>query len=376
LITGWGLAAALAVLTGWQTVRIVRLRDEMTAIKKDPNQKAGKREAPGETAGNDSEERGPAAHGDPWNAKDLFPQPGHNLKPKSRNLAYGSLVVPDRPGLMKKLAELQRLEDSRLQQAPGLARTVVMELRQPGSKAGTPARTTMLSDEVAGLIAAGMDKSVPASADKPPVQFAEPDKSRPADDLTIKEGLPNFSGFTLQEGVTLYHENFPAENWQDWSGLHLLKNGNFYDDLNDILWKPIPGEGRRYSGSRPQEPVILDDQEVPPGTPAPAQPPAPAADLPDQGPLIWSIYDESRGEGRFVVSGLPPAPEGQAYQVWFEDARSSSPITAGLLPALDRGAGQVGFSLTPGISPVRYRITLEPATGSAQPGGKVILTGP
>jgi hypothetical protein len=76
------------------------------------------------------------------------------------------------------------------------------------------------------------------------------------------------------------------------------------------------------------------------------------------------------------VSGLPPAPDGKAYQVWFEDARSPTPITAGLLPALEEGAGQVGFSLTAGISPVRYRITLEPAAGSAQPLGPVVLTGP
>jgi hypothetical protein len=377
MLTGWGLAAALAILSGWQTAKVIRLNNELTTTKasKEKN-KNGKDQEDGLIGSND--ERGPSGHSNSWNSRDPASAPGSRKgSPRSRNLAASSIFVPDRPALMRKLEELQRVEDSRYQPAPGLARTVVMELRQPGSKPGTPARTVLLSEEVAGLIAAGMDKSTPA-ADKPPVQFSTTDKDRPADDLVIKEGLPNFSGLNLQEGVTLFHENFPADNWQEWTGLHLLKDGNFYDDINDILWKPVPGEGRRYSGTKPQEPIILDEQAVPPGTPAPEQPPAQETiSQPDQGPLIWSIYDESRGEGRFVVSGLPPAPEGQAYQVWFEDARSSVPITAGLLPALDKGAGQVNFSLTPGISPVRYRITLEPSlTGSSQPLGPVILTGP
>ena len=76
------------------------------------------------------------------------------------------------------------------------------------------------------------------------------------------------------------------------------------------------------------------------------------------------------------MSDLPPAPDGKAYQLWFEDARSSIPITAGLLPPLENGTGQVWFDLTPGISPVNYRLTLEPATGSATPQGPLILSGP
>ncbi|HWB03668.1 MAG TPA: anti-sigma factor [Verrucomicrobiales bacterium] len=377
-IAGWGVAAGLAILAGWQTVRVVRLNGELTEIKVNQGKSSLDKKSPA-TAGTSDDQRGVAGHSDGWNAAESPVTPGRGGKPRVRSMAYESIVVPDRPELERKLKELQRVEESRYQPAPGLARTVVMELRKPGSKATTPERTVMLSEEVAGLIAAGMDKSAPSS-DKPPVQFSSTDKDRPADDLTIKEGLPNFSGFTLQEGVTLYHENFPADSWQEWSGLHLLKNGNFYDELNDILWKPIPGEGRRYAGSKSQEPIILEEQAEPRTTPAPAQPAAPAeppaANAADQGPLIWSIYDESRGEGRFVVNNLPPAPEGKAYQVWFEDVRSTTPITAGLLPPLDNGAGQVGFSLTPGISPVGYRITVEPAAGSAQPLGPVILTGP
>lgn len=370
---GWGLAAALAVLTGWQSVRVVSLQSELTAVrtKNDPKNKGQM-----ESASTSGDVRGAAGHSESRDSRDAFAPSAQGSKFKIRNMTVESILVPDRPALMRQLDELQRVNDARFQPSPGLARTVVMELQPPGSATASPVRTRPLSDEVAGIIAAGMNKERPAS-DRTPFSISGGDKSRSADEIVITDGLPNLSGFPLQEDTTLYHKNFPADAWQQWEGLHLLKDGSFYDDLNNILWKPVPGEGRRYSGRTPTEPILLDEQAAPPGAAAPPQPSAPSTPAPPEPqPLIWSIYDESRGEGRLVVSDLPPPPQGQAYQLWFEDPRSSTPITAGLLPPLEQGGGQVWFNLTPGVSPTRYRLTLEPAAGSAQPLGPTILTGP
>ena len=365
---GYGLAAALAVFGGWQTVRVIRLNNEITALKSTP---------PGPAAGGDQgtslSDRGPASHPD-GKAADPSSPSHKSPRPNSRAFAAESMVVPDRAALQRKLAELQRVNDAHFQPVPGLARTVVMELQAPGAKPTTPIRTPTLSAEVAEIIAAGMDKNRPG--DKPPLSLSGSDKSRPGDEIIIEKGLPNLSGLTLQPDATLLHQDFPADSWQQWEGLHLLNDGRFYDELNNILWSPVPGAGRRYSGRTPEDPILLDEQSAPRDSSAPAHPASPASGAPESQPLIWSIYDESRGEGRLVVSDLPPVPDGKAYQLWFEDARSSIPITAGLLPPLENGSGQVWFDLTPGISPVNYRLTLEPLAGSATPQGPVILIGP
>ena len=362
---GYGLAAALAVFGGWQSVRVIHLNSEIIALKSNTTPK------PDTTI--NSTDRNPSANHD-GTPSDPFSPPDKSSLPNSRALAAESIVVPDRAALQRQLDELQRLNDAHFQPVPGLARTVVMELQTPGSKPTTPIRTPTLSAEVAGIIAAGIDKG--RTGAKPPLSLSGASKARPGDEIVIESGLPNLAGFTLQPDATLFHKDFPADTWQQWEGLHLLKNGSFYDELNNILWKPVPGEGRRYSGRTPEQPVLLEEQAAPRDAGAPAHPASPVNDAPDSQPLIWSIYDESRGEGRLVVSDLPPAPDGKAYQLWFEDARSPTPITAGLFPPLENGSGQVWFDLTPGVSPVNYRLTLEPAAGSATPLGPVVLTGP
>lgn len=361
---GYGLAAALAVFGGWQSVRVVRLHDEITALKSTAHPWPDMSGAANRDA---------AVHADGSSA-DPFTPSHKSSRPNFGAVAAESIVVPDRAELQRKLDELQRLSDAHFQPVPGLARTVVMELQTPGSKPTTPVRTSTLSAEVAEIIAAGIDKG--RAGNKPPLSLSGNDKARPGDEIIITEGMPNMSGLALQPDTTLLHKDFPADSWQQWEGLHLLKDGSYFDELNNILWKPVPGEGRRYSGRTPQEPIQLEEQAAPREAGAPAHPVSPVNEAPPGEPLIWSIYDESRGEGRLVVSDLPPAPEGKAYQLWFEDARSPTPISAGLLPSLENGSGQVWFDLTPGVSPVNYRLTLEPAEGSAAPRGPVILTGP
>ncbi|MFR9676569.1 anti-sigma factor domain-containing protein [Streptomyces sp. TR06-5] len=76
----------------------------------------------------------------------------------------------------------------------------------------------------------------------------------------------------------------------------------------------------------------------------------------------------SRGEDRaaFVASGLPEAPRGKVYQLWFSENGAMRP--AGLLDGASQGSsvlmdGPVGDASAMGI-------TLEPAGGSPQPTSK------
>lgn len=358
---GWGIAAALAIFAGWQTVRVFRLDEQLAAAQQERDRlKSGAPEStsdqPGSLHGNNTQENAVASD-----------RPGTRGNPFTRRNGAEAILVPDRPALERKLAELQRAQEARMQQSPGIARTVVTELN-PAGKSGTSSRTPALADEVAEIIAAGMTRTRSGK----PFSLSNTDRTRPGGGMTFEEGLPNLSGFTLPPDTTFLHNHFPTDTWQDWEGLHLLKDGSFYDELNNLHWKPV--SGGRYSGSVPEEPIILEESAAPRDTPV--TPPAQSSTTDSQQPLVWSIYDESRGEGRLVINDLPPAPEGKSYQLWFEDANTTAPVTAGLLPPLEDGEGQVWFNLTPGISPTRYRITLEPAGGSPQPTGTSVLSGP
>lgn len=357
---GWGLAAALALFGGWQTVRVFQLNDQLAAAEK----ARGAAESGATGDGNDVSTHPAGNAPDKALASD---RPGIRRNPFTSRNGAEAILVPDRPALERKLAELQRAQEARLQQSPGMARTVVTELNPPG-KSGTSSRTPALADEVAEIIAAGMTRTRSGK----PFTLSSTDRARPGGGMTFEEGLPNLSGLTLPPDTAFLHNHFPTDTWQDWEGLHLLKDGSFYDELNNLLWKPVTGG--RYSGSVPEEPIILEDRAAPRDTPGTSSTQSSTGG--DAQPLIWSIYDESRGEGRLVISDLPAAPEGKSYQLWFEDANTSAPVTAGLLPPLEGGEGQVWFNLTPGISPTRYRITLEPSGGSTQPTGTSILSGP
>lgn len=386
---GWGVAAALAILAGWQTVRVVQLDAEMTALKADAETRHPPTAPPRHPSTPGTEERGPAGSSHGLHQPDgIAGDQRRGPAGRARRTGTESMVVSDPAALEQQLRDLQRLNDSRFQPVPGLARTVVAELKPAGAKPGTAARNPTLSDDVAAIIAAGMEKEKIPEGERPPFKIVGRDQTRPGDDFVV-EGLPNLSGFNIQEGVTLLNQDFPADTWQQWEGLHLLKDGSFYDEVSDILWKPLPGEGRRYAGKRPSGPILLDEQAAPrewAAPPGPAGPAGPALETPpaetstsEHNPLIWSIYDESRGEGSLVVRDLPPPPDGKNYQLWFEDARASGLIYAGTLPALENNAGEVLFSLTPGISPVHYRLTLEPSGASKQPSaptGPIVLTGP
>ncbi|MER7770597.1 anti-sigma factor [Kitasatospora sp. NPDC096140] len=63
----------------------------------------------------------------------------------------------------------------------------------------------------------------------------------------------------------------------------------------------------------------------------------------------------------FLVSGMPPLPEGTAYELWFDDSGTMRP--AGLMPATSGAlllSGPVNGARGVGV-------TVEPAGGSAHP---------
>lgn len=122
----------------------------------------------------------------------------------------------------------------------------------------------------------------------------------------------------------------------------------------------------------------------------------------------YPIFDETTGSGSIILQNLPtlndfgsfnvptslnsvPASDrsssipnsvnstgtGQSYQLWVTDPAADQPISVGLIPTLDGGNGRVWFDLgSPGVAPSGYILTVEPATGSTVPTGRVVLQGP
>jgi anti-sigma-K factor RskA len=95
--------------------------------------------------------------------------------------------------------------------------------------------------------------------------------------------------------------------------------------------------------------------------------------LDTEGHVLWN---ERRKAWLFYAFGMPPAPEGKEYQVWFMTEREG-PVSAGLFSPDQTGVGQV---LTAPPSQLFGRInavavTLEPAGGLPKPSGEMYLRG-
>ena len=86
------------------------------------------------------------------------------------------------------------------------------------------------------------------------------------------------------------------------------------------------------------------------------------------------VFDPHKQEGVVKLNHVPQAAEGKDYQLWILDPVTGKPVSAGILrPSED---GSVTFK------PVRrlpsadtFAVSLEPAGGSDQPSGPVILQG-
>jgi hypothetical protein len=85
------------------------------------------------------------------------------------------------------------------------------------------------------------------------------------------------------------------------------------------------------------------------------------------------IYDKATGKSYLIVEGLPVAPQGKAYQLWF--IASQTPVSGGVFKANAQGKGELR-----GEIPVNERkastvfaVTLEPEQGVPAPTGKMFL---
>jgi anti-sigma-K factor RskA len=88
------------------------------------------------------------------------------------------------------------------------------------------------------------------------------------------------------------------------------------------------------------------------------------------------LWNDQRKAWVFYAFGMPPVPEGKAYQVWFMTEKEG-PVSAGLFSPDQDGVGQV-LAATPSKFHGDIRavaVTLEPAGGLPKPSGEMYLRG-
>jgi anti-sigma-K factor RskA len=102
-------------------------------------------------------------------------------------------------------------------------------------------------------------------------------------------------------------------------------------------------------------------------TPLAGQKDAPQA----RGRMLWSPASR---DAVLVVSGLPPAPAGQAYEVWV--IGQGAPVPAGLFQASADGSAVFRLpQVAETAQPKTFAVTLETAAGVPAPSGPMVLAG-
>jgi hypothetical protein len=88
----------------------------------------------------------------------------------------------------------------------------------------------------------------------------------------------------------------------------------------------------------------------------------------------YVVWDFAARQWHFYAMGLPPAPAGQAYQLWaVVDGRDALPGPTFEVNAEGLGSAIADFpDLAPG-TPARAAVTLEPTGGSSQPTNDAVL---
>jgi anti-sigma-K factor RskA len=87
-----------------------------------------------------------------------------------------------------------------------------------------------------------------------------------------------------------------------------------------------------------------------------------------------TIYWDKQYQKWIVTTDLPRAPEGKAYQLWF--VTSGAPVSAGILGTDEAGHGFMVVNVPPDVQAISAAaITLEPASGSAQPTAPILAVG-
>ena len=86
------------------------------------------------------------------------------------------------------------------------------------------------------------------------------------------------------------------------------------------------------------------------------------------------VFDPTTHEAVLLASGLGPAPQGKAYEVWVIGA--GAPVPAGVFQA--DADGRAVFRLSDVAETARVRtfaVTVEPAAGVPAPTGPMVLAG-
>ncbi len=96
-------------------------------------------------------------------------------------------------------------------------------------------------------------------------------------------------------------------------------------------------------------------------------------------PSAIPIYDAARDAGTLVVSNLPPAPPGKAYNLWVATSHGDKPVFVGSLPEFT-GARSESFDFNLGsnmVLPSGFALTEDPVEKPGQPNeANTILRGP
>jgi anti-sigma-K factor RskA len=86
------------------------------------------------------------------------------------------------------------------------------------------------------------------------------------------------------------------------------------------------------------------------------------------------LFDPGTREGFLLASGLEPAPEGKAYQLWV--IATGAPIPAGVFQAEADGRALFRLPDVADVAKVKtFAVTIEPAAGVPAPTGPMVLAG-
>jgi anti-sigma-K factor RskA len=136
-------------------------------------------------------------------------------------------------------------------------------------------------------------------------------------------------------------------------------------DLAEARTRMVVLEGRLRNRERLQRVLMTPDVNVTRLAPLAAAPNATA---------IVAV-SPSRGSAVITISGLPPAPPGKTYELWWI-TRESGPVPAGLFTARDAAGDSASVALPPaGQHVLLSAVTLEPAPGMPKPTGTMYLKG-
>jgi anti-sigma-K factor RskA len=136
-------------------------------------------------------------------------------------------------------------------------------------------------------------------------------------------------------------------------------------DLMDARTRMVVLEGRLQNRERLQRVLLTPDVSL--------TRLAPLAAAPDASAII--AVSPSRRSAVITARGLPPAPPGKTYELWWI-TKESGPVPAGLFTARDTAGVSASVSPPPaGQHVLLSAVTLEPSPGVPKPTGTMYLKG-